>query len=153
MQLIRRRRLERTGTRKADILPFATFGDNYNHQRVNDSLCRIASDEVGCLAAFKVPGRIDSAHVAKLLGMAQHDIPILVSSGLLEPLGNPAQNSAKWFCAVEIIHLAADRDWLHKATKKLAQHWQKQNASKKQKCSVNCSVLGVKSDEMVLEQE
>lgn len=46
-------------------------------------------------------------------------------TGKLEPLGNPVQNGPKWFCAVEMIRLATDRDWLHKATKEIAKYLRK----------------------------
>jgi hypothetical protein len=29
-------------------------------------------------------------------------------------VGDPAPNAPKWFAAVEMIRLAADKDWLHK---------------------------------------
>jgi hypothetical protein len=32
-------------------------------------------------------------------------------------LGDPAPNAPKWFAAVEMIRLATDQAWLHKATK------------------------------------
>ncbi|MGA2785978.1 MAG: hypothetical protein ABSF60_00475 [Verrucomicrobiota bacterium] len=38
-------------------------------------------------------------------------------------LGDPAPNAPKWFAAVEMIRLAADTDWLHKATKKISKCW------------------------------
>ncbi len=41
----------------------------------------------------------------------------------LTPLGDPAANAPKWFAAVEIIRLAADQDWLHKATKEISKYW------------------------------
>jgi hypothetical protein len=41
----------------------------------------------------------------------------------MTPLGDPAPNAPKWFCAVEVIRLATDRDWLHKATKEIAKYW------------------------------
>jgi hypothetical protein len=40
--------------------------------------------------------------------------------GKLTPLGDPAPNAPKWFAAVEMIRLAADEDWLHKATKEIS---------------------------------
>jgi hypothetical protein len=39
--------------------------------------------------------------------------------GKLTPLGDPAPNAPNWFAAVEMIRLAADQDWLHKATKEV----------------------------------
>ena len=43
--------------------------------------------------------------------------------GKLTPLGDPAPNAPKWFAAVEMIRLAADEDWLHKATKEISKYW------------------------------
>ncbi len=60
---------------------------------------------------------------AKLLGFAEHDIQILMAVGKLTPLGDPAPNAPKWFAAVEMIWLAADQDWLHKATKEISKYW------------------------------
>jgi hypothetical protein len=74
-------------------------------------------------AAKDLSGRIDVATTAKLLGFAEHDIQVLVAVGKLTPLGDPAPNAPKWFAAVEIIELAADKDWLHKATKEISKHW------------------------------
>jgi hypothetical protein len=70
-----------------------------------------------------MPGRLDVAATARLLGFAEHDIQILMAAGKLEPLGDPAPNAPKWFCAVEMIRLGVDRDWLHKATRDITKHW------------------------------
>jgi hypothetical protein len=48
---------------------------------------------------------------------------ILLAVGKLTPLGDPAPNAPKWFVAVEMISLATDQDWLHKATKEVARFW------------------------------
>ena len=74
-------------------------------------------------AARNLPARLDVAATAKLLGFAEHDIQILMAVGKLTPLGDPAPNTPKWFAAVEMVLLAADRDWLHKATKEIAKYW------------------------------
>jgi hypothetical protein len=37
--------------------------------------------------------------------------------------GDPAPNAPKWFTAIEMIRLATDQDWLHKAIKEIAKHW------------------------------
>jgi hypothetical protein len=74
-------------------------------------------------AAKQLPARLDVTATAKLLGFAEHDIQILMAARKLTPLGDPAPNAPKWFAAVEIIQLAADRDWLHRATKELSKYW------------------------------
>jgi hypothetical protein len=37
-------------------------------------------------------------------------------------------NAPKWFAAVEMICLAVDKDWLHKATKEISKYWRRKNA-------------------------
>jgi hypothetical protein len=74
-------------------------------------------------AARDLPARLDVPATAKLLGFADSDIQILMAVGKLTPLGDPAPNAPKCFAAVEIIRLATDQDWLHKATKEIAKYW------------------------------
>ena len=74
-------------------------------------------------AAKDLPARLDVAATAKLLGFAEHDIQILMTVGKLTPLGDPAPNAPKWFGAVGMIRLAADQEWLHKATKEISKYW------------------------------
>jgi hypothetical protein len=78
---------------------------------------------VATWAARQLPARLDVAATAKLLGFAEHDIQVLMAAGKLTPLGDPAPNAPKWFCAIEVIRLAMDRDWLHKATREISKHW------------------------------
>ena len=70
-----------------------------------------------------LPARLDVTATAHLLGFAEHDLQVLMATGKLMPLGDPAPNAPKWFAAVEMIRLAGDQDWLHKATKELARFW------------------------------
>jgi hypothetical protein len=77
------------------------------------------------------PARLNAEQVAQYLGFQEHDIPVLVSAGLLNPLGNPVQNSTKYFHRKEIERLGDDKNWLHRATKVVATHWAKQNARRK----------------------
>ena len=46
-----------------------------------------------------LPARLDAASAAKLLGFAEHDIQVLLRTGKLTPLGDPAPNAPKWFAA------------------------------------------------------
>jgi hypothetical protein len=43
-------------------------------------------------------------------------------------LGWPNQNAVKFFSAVELIALLADREWLDEATKTIGQFWERKNA-------------------------
>ena len=72
-------------------------------------------------------GRFDVPQTGRVLGFADYEISVLVRAGLLKPLGKPAQNSHKWFAAVEIQELASNRDWLDKATRTVSQYLQKRN--------------------------
>ena len=74
-----------------------------------------------------LPARLDAGQSAKLLGIAPHDVPVLIGTGLLKPLGSPAPNAPKYFALVDILEHAADRDWLNRATKTLAKHWRQKN--------------------------
>jgi len=74
-------------------------------------------------SARNLPARLDVVATARLLGFTESDIRVLMAVGKLTPLGDPAPNAPKWFGAVEMIRLAADHDWLHKATKEIAKYW------------------------------
>ncbi len=74
-----------------------------------------------------LPARLDVGQTAKELGFIPYEIPLLVRAKLLKPLGNPAPNGHKWFATVEIQELALDREWLDKATRVIAQYFQRRN--------------------------
>lgn len=90
--------------------------------------------------ARELPARLAVSETSKLLGFAEHDIQILMAAGKLEPLGDPAPNAPKWFAAVEIIQLAADKEWLHKATKEISKYWR--NKRERRTVHRSCSQSG-----------
>jgi hypothetical protein len=65
-------------------------------------------------------------------------VGLLVTAGKLRPLGRPNTNAVKFFSAVELIALLADRDWLEGATKTIGQFWKKKNA---RRMGMNCEKL------------
>jgi len=75
----------------------------------------------------RLPGRLNTSEAAVLLGFQEHDIAPIIAAKLLSPLGKPAPNAPKYFAAVEIVERAADSEWLARATKVLAKHWQRKN--------------------------
>jgi hypothetical protein len=79
-------------------------------------------------AAKDLPARLLAAQVAKLLNCTPEDVAVLVSAGKLRPLGRPNPNAVKFFSAVELIALLADREWLDEATKTIGQFWKRKNA-------------------------
>ncbi len=79
-------------------------------------------------ATKDLPARLLAGQVAKLLNCTTEDVAILVSAGKLRALGRPNPNAVKFFSAVELIALLADRDWLDDATKTIGQFWKRKNA-------------------------
>lgn len=81
--------------------------------------------------AGQLPARLTAEQVAWILNCQAPDVPKLVLSKLLKPLGNPALNSVKYFATLEIAELARDRVWLGKLTNAIAQHWRDKNRRKR----------------------
>ncbi len=81
------------------------------------------------------PARLGINETAWLLGFSEHDIPVLVSVGLLKPLGRPASTGSKFFATVELQNLRNDTRWLAKASDAIVNHWRSKNSGRK-----NCRV-------------
>jgi hypothetical protein len=79
----------------------------------------------------QLPARLTAEQTAWVLNCQPHDVPVLVAARLLKPLGNPPQNSVKFFAAADVLEQVKDRAWLARVTNTLNQHWQKKNACKK----------------------
>jgi hypothetical protein len=77
------------------------------------------------------PARLTVEQAAWVLGCKFHDMPILISTRLLKPLGNPPQNAVKFFSTAEVMEIARDRAWLAKMTQTIGQHWHKRNVRQK----------------------
>src|SRR5450432_3898077 len=75
----------------------------------------------------QAPARLTAEQAAWVLNCQPHDVPILVISRLLKPLGNPGPNTVKYFDSREILELARDRAWLAKVTNAVSQHWKLKN--------------------------
>ena len=73
------------------------------------------------------PARLDAREAAWYLGFSAHDIPILVSAGLLKPLGHSPSNAVKYYAAVTLAKLREDTLWLGRATDAVVKHWQIKN--------------------------
>lgn len=77
------------------------------------------------------PARLTVEQVACLLNCTEDDVTLLMWARLLKPLGQPAQNGTKLFSRRELLALAEDDKWLHKATLAISGHWKAKNARKK----------------------
>lgn len=82
----------------------------------------------------QLPARLTAEQAGWVLNCQAHDIPALISARLLKPLGTPSQNSTKYFATADVLEAVKDRSWLVKVTNTICQHWQKQNAKKKDPC-------------------
>jgi hypothetical protein len=77
------------------------------------------------------PARIGINETAWLMGFNEHDIPVLVSVGLLKPLGRPSSTGSKYFATVELQSLRNDTRWLAKASDAIVNHWRTKNSGRK----------------------
>ena len=78
------------------------------------------------------PGRLTGEQAAWFLGFSAHEIPILVSRGLLKPLGGPAHNGQKYFLAATLEELRRDEKWFAKACDAVVEYWRDKNSRKAQ---------------------
>jgi len=80
----------------------------------------------------QLPARLTAEQAGWVLNCQPHDIPALVNARLLKPLGNFSPNSTKYFATADVLEMTKDRAWLVKVSNTICQHWQKQNARKKE---------------------
>jgi hypothetical protein len=83
------------------------------------------------LSLITPPARLGIEETAWLLGFNEHDIPVLVSAGLLKPLGRPASTGSKFFATVELQSLRNDTRWLGKASDAIVNHWRSKNSGRR----------------------
>ena len=80
----------------------------------------------------QLPARLTAEQAGWVLNCQPHDIPALLNARLLKPLGNPSANGSKYFSTADVLELTKDRAWLVKVSNTICQHWQHQNARKKE---------------------
>lgn len=76
------------------------------------------------------PARLTITETAWLLGFAEQDISVLVSAGLLKPLGHPPQSGSKYFASADLQELRNDTRWLARASDVIVNHWKRKNATR-----------------------
>ena len=79
----------------------------------------------------QLPARLTAEQASWVLNCQAHDVPILVSTRLLKPLGSPQANAVKFFATADVLELAKDRAWLVKVTNAVSHHWRGQNERRK----------------------
>ncbi len=73
------------------------------------------------------PGKVTAEEAAWHLGFLTHEIPMLMAAGLLQPLGEPAENGVKFFASNDLDKLNQDRAWLSKACNVVVKYWKERN--------------------------
>jgi hypothetical protein len=76
------------------------------------------------------PAQLSTSEASHLLGVAPHDVPLLVSNGLLKPLGHPTDNAVKYFALVTVQELKDDVKWQGRARQMIYDHWRVKNAGR-----------------------
>jgi hypothetical protein len=83
------------------------------------------------LSLVTPPARLGINETAWLLGFNEHDVPVLVTAGLLKPLGRPPASGSKFFATVELQTLRNDTRWLAKASDAIVNYWRTKNLGRK----------------------
>ena len=73
------------------------------------------------------PARLKVEETSWYLGFAPHEITILMSEGLLKPLGHPPISGVKYFSSVALEELRRDEKWLARASDCIVQYWKSRN--------------------------
>ena len=89
------------------------------------------------------PARVTAYEATHVFRCAVHDIRILVSKGLLKPLGNPSDNATKFFAYDVLQELKHDVKWLAKATVAINEHWKMKNDNARENVEQFSSEQGV----------
>lgn len=78
----------------------------------------------------RLPARLNVQQAAALLNCGEHDIPVLVSNGLLKPLGHPPANAVKYFAPTDVLELAGDSKRMGQICDAIYDYWRGKNAAK-----------------------
>jgi len=73
----------------------------------------------------QLPARLTAEQAAWVLNCQPHDVPVLVATRLLKPLGSPMPNSVKYLATVDVLEFAQDRSWLVRMTNEVSRNWRK----------------------------
>ena len=83
------------------------------------------------LGCRHLPARLTVIETSWYLGFSENDIPVLASRRLLKPVGNPTQNSTKYFALKDLKKVHEDVRWINRATASLNQFWRLKNDTRK----------------------
>lgn len=89
----------------------------------------ISAEAKELLNLRRLPAMVNTAQTAVLLGLAEHDIPVLIAAGFLKPLGSPPPNAVKSFGTAQVLELAGESVILNKIRSTVYQYWRGKNAN------------------------
>lgn len=110
------------------------FSPPFNHGNGHPAAVSAQAREL--LNLRRLPAMLNAQQAAIILGVVEHDIPVLIRAGLLKPLGNPPANAVKYFAGIQILELAGEPARLGKMRDALYRYWQNKNAAKNQSCNL-----------------
>lgn len=96
---------------------------------------RMNPDTERFLNLRNLPDRLTAIEAAAKLGLSAHQIPILVTKGLLKPLGHPAPNAPKFFLTATLKDLERDEKWHDKVVDAIQEYWRYKNGRKQDSMS------------------
>ena len=110
----------------------------------------MSPDQKQFLSLERLPARLSAEEASWFLGVAPHDLPVLVASGLLVPLGKPAPNAPRYSATRDLERLRAARKFLDRAARALQNHWLKKRRGQVSQRSTIACLNGTtgKSDEV-----
>lgn len=73
------------------------------------------------------PARLTPQEAGWYLGFSLKEVSVLISDGLLKPLGHPPRNGQKYLATAELEDLRRDSKWLAKASDAIVAFWRKRN--------------------------
>lgn len=88
------------------------------------------ADKLAFFTYRVLPARLNVIEAGWLLGFGPKDITVLVSHGLLKPVGQPSPNATKYFCSVELEALRTDTKWINRASALLYRYWRTMNGKR-----------------------
>src|SRR5665213_1410483 len=125
-------RYDTTKNKLKPICPATLTGRPFQYELDHHHRMNVTAQQTEFLSWKVVPARLDANQAAWFLGFEPHEIPRLVTAGLLKPLGHPARNSTKFFATETLEQFRRDEKWLARASDAIASYWRERNARKQQ---------------------
>ena len=91
----------------------------------------MSPEQIEFLNQRHLPHRLTAQETGWLLGFSVYDITVLTARRMLKPVGQPAQNSTKYYSTAQIQRLWGNFKWMDRATALLNRHWKEKNAKRK----------------------